>query len=246
MKVVVFGGTGLIGGKLVTLLRGVGHEAVPASPSSGVNTLTGEGLDEVLTGADVSVDVTNSPSFADEAVLEFFRTSTANQLAAASRAGVRHYVALSIVGTDRVRDSGYLRAKAAQEALITAGPVPYTVVRATQFFEFAVGIAATAMAGDGAAHLPSARLQPVAADDVVATLADVVQSAPARGIVEVGGPEKIALDEFVRRAVPPATTVVTDPSATYLGAAIDDTSLVTGPQARIGATTYDAWLAARG
>ncbi|MER7277312.1 SDR family oxidoreductase [Dactylosporangium sp. NPDC000244] len=245
MKVVVFGGTGLIGRKLIALLTAAGHEAVAASPSSGVDTVAGTGLDEVLAGAAVSVDVTNSPSFADDDVLAFFRASTAHMLEAASRAGVGHHVALSIVGADRGPDSGYLRAKVAQEDLITAGPVPYTIVRATQFFEFAAGIAAASTGPDGTAHLTPAKLQPVAADDVAATLADVVPGEPVKGIVELGGPEKIGLDEFVRRAVGSAPQVVTDATAPYFGAVITDDSLVTGPGARIGRITYASWLAAR-
>nr|BFE60463.1 NAD(P)H-binding protein [Dactylosporangium thailandense] len=245
MKVVVFGGTGLIGRKLIALLTAAGHEAVAASPSSGVDTVAGTGLDEVLAGAAVSVDVTNSPSFADDDVLAFFRASTAHMLEAAARAGVGHHVALSIVGADRVPDGGYLRAKVAQEDLITAGPVPFTIVRATQFFEFAAGIAASSTGPDGTAHLTPAKLQPVAADDVAATLADVVPGEPVKGIVEVGGPEKIGLDEFVRRAVGSAPQVVTDATAPYFGAVITDDSLVTGPGARIGGITYASWLAAR-
>ncbi|WP_433202916.1 SDR family oxidoreductase [Dactylosporangium sp. CS-047395] len=245
MKVVVFGGTGLIGRKLIALLQTDGHEAVSASPSSGVDTIANVGLDEVLAGADACVDVTNSPSFADDDVLAFFRTSTTHLLAAAARAGVRHYVALSIVGTDRVPTSGYLRAKVAQEELITNGPVPYTIVRATQFFEFAPGIAASSVGSDGASHLTPAKLQPVAADDVAATVADAVQAPPVNGYVELGGPEKIGLDEFVRKAVGGNAKIVTDPSATYFGASITDDSLVTSPGARIGGITYDEWLAAR-
>ncbi|GAA3453355.1 SDR family oxidoreductase [Dactylosporangium matsuzakiense] len=245
MKIVVFGGTGLIGRKLIALLERAGHAPVAASPSSGVDTIAGIGLDEVLAGADVSVDVTNSPSFAEDDVLAFFRTSTANQLAAAAKAGVGHHVALSIVGTDRVPDSGYLRAKAVQEELITSGPVPFTIVRATQFYEFAAGIAASATGPDGTVHLTPAKLQPVAADDVARVLAEVVPAPPVKGIVELGGPEKIGLDEFVRRAVDPSTIIVTDPAATYFGAHIDDTQLTTGPHAHIGAIGYADWLAAR-
>ncbi|WP_432824509.1 SDR family oxidoreductase [Dactylosporangium sp. CA-092794] len=247
MKIVVIGGTGLIGRRLVTLLAEAGHEAVPASPSSGVDTLTGAGLDAALSGADVVVDVSNSPSFADDDVLAFFRTSTTNLLAAASRAGVGHYVALSVVGSDRAPGSGYLRAKVAQEQLIAAGPLPWTVLRATQFFEFAPGIAASSADGD-AIRLPSALIQPVAADDVAATLALLAPDQAAKGIVELGGPERIPLDEFVRRylsATGDARIVVTDPSAPYFGARIDDTMLVTGPDAHVGQVRYTDWLAAR-
>ncbi|MGI5184666.1 SDR family oxidoreductase [Dactylosporangium sp. CA-152071] len=247
MKFVIIGGTGLIGGKLTHLLRTAGHEVVPASPATGVNTVTGEGLPEVLAGAQVVVDVSNSPSFEDAAVLEFFRTSARNLLAAARTAGVSHVVALSVVGADRLPDSGYLRAKVAQEAAITGSGLPFTILRATQFFEFTQAIAQSAVV-DGAIHLPPALYQPVAADDVAATLADVAQAAPVDGIVELGGPEPVRMDEHVRRflaaqeGAEPVQEVTTDPHARYFGAELDDTSLTPGPGARIGTIHFVDWL----
>jgi uncharacterized protein YbjT (DUF2867 family) len=221
MKVVVIGGSGLIGKKLVTILRELGHEAAPASPSSGVNSLTGEGLAEAFTGARAVVDVSNSPSFADDAVLEFFETSTRNLLAAEAAAEVGHHVALSVVGADRLPDSGYMKAKVAQERLIAAGEVPYTILRATQFYEFLGGIAGS---GTGPVHLPTAPMQPLAADDVAAVLADVVVGTPVNGIVELAGPEALPIAEFVERflaARGDTRTVVVDPEARYFGAALD-------------------------
>src|SRR5262245_32822302 len=194
MKIVVIGGSGLIGKKLVPILRGLGHEAVPASPSSGVNTLTGEGLADALAGAEVVVDVSNSPSFADAAVLEFFQTSTRNLMAAEAAAGVRHHVALSVVAADRLPDSGYMRAKIVQERLIAAAGIPYSILRATQFFEFLGGIAGPKGDGD-TVRLSTAPMQPMAADDVAAALADVVVGAPVNGIVEVAGPESLSMAE---------------------------------------------------
>ncbi|MFF5227906.1 SDR family oxidoreductase [Dactylosporangium sp. NPDC000521] len=247
MKFVIIGGTGLIGGKLTHLLRTAGHEVVPASPATGVNTVTGEGLPEVLSGAQVVVDVSNSPSFEDAAVLEFFRTSARNLLAAARSAGVSHVVALSVVGADRLPDSGYLRAKVAQEAAITASGLPYTILRATQFYEFTQAIAQSAVV-DGAIHLPPALYQPVAADDVAATLADVAQAAPADGVIELGGPEPVRMDEHVRRflaaqeGAEPVQQVTTDPHARYFGTELDDTSLTPGPAARIGTIHFVDWL----
>ncbi|MEV0564309.1 NAD(P)H-binding protein [Dactylosporangium sp. NPDC050588] len=247
MKFVIIGGTGLIGGKLTHLLRTAGHEVVPASPATGVNTVTGEGLPEVLAGAQVVVDVSNSPSFEDAAVLEFFRTSARNLLAAARTAGVSHVVALSVVGADRLPDSGYLRAKVAQEAAITGSGLPFTILRATQFFEFTQAIAQSAVV-DGAIHLPPALYQPVAADDVAATLADVAQAAPVGGIVELGGPEPVRMDEHVRRflaaqeGAEPVQEVTTDPHARYFGTELDDTSLTPGPAARLGAIHFVDWL----
>lgn len=252
MRFVVIGGSGLIGGKVVGLLRAAGHDVVPASPATGVNTITGEGLAPALDGAQVVIDVANSPSFESAAVLEFFRTSAGNLLAAARAAGVGHVVALSVVGADRLPDSGYLRAKVAQEAAITAGGVPFTIVRATQFFEFTGAIAQSA-AVDGAIHLPPALYQPVAADDVAATVADVAQAAPVNGIVELGGPEKVGMDDLVRRfltareaaheGAEPVRKVVTDPHARYFGTELDNASLNPGPGARIGAITFADWLA---
>ena len=247
MKIVVIGGSGLIGRKLVPILRELGHDAVPASPSSGVNTLTGEGLTKALAGAGVVVDVANSPSFADADVLKFFETSTRNLLAAESAAGVGHHVALSVVGADRLPDSGYMRAKVAQERLIVAGKVPYTIVRATQFFEFLGGIAGPRSDGD-TVRLPTAPMQPLAADDVAAALAKVVVGAPVNGIVELAGPEALPIAEFVRQflaATGDDRTVVADPQARYFGAALDDRGLNPGDNPRIGATRFKEWIVGR-
>ncbi len=244
MKVVIIGGSGLIGKKLATLLRERGHNAVSASPSSGVNTLTGEGLAEALTGADVVVDVSNSPSFADAAVMEFFVTSTRNLLAAEATAGVKHHVALSVVGADRLPDSGYMRAKLAQEQLIEAGRVPYTIVRATQFFEFLGGIAGAGSADD-VVRLPTAPMQPLAADDVATALADVVVGTPVNGMVELAGPEALSIADFVGRyltATGDKRTVVSDPNARYFGAALDNRGLAPGANPRTGPTRFADWL----
>jgi uncharacterized protein YbjT (DUF2867 family) len=244
MKVVVIGGSGLVGKKLVPILRKLGHEAVPASPSSGVNTLTGEGLAGALAGADVVVDVTNAPSWEDAAVLEFFQTSTRNLLAAERAAGVGHHVALSVVGADRIPDSGYMRAKFAQEQLIKAGRVPYTIVRATQFFEF-LGAIAGPKAGGDTVRLPSAPMQPLAADDVAAALADVVAGPPVNGIVELAGPEALPVAEFVGlylAASGDKRVVVADPQARYFGAALDERGLNPGANPRIGPTRFETWI----
>ena len=225
MKIVVIGGSGLIGKKLIPLLRERGHEAVSASPSSGVNTITGEGLAEALAGADVVVDVTNSPSWEDKAVLEFFETSTRNILAAEAAAGVKHHVALSVVGADRMPDSGYMRAKVAQEKLIKAGRVPYTILRATQFFEF---LGAIAGPGADTVRVSDAPMQPLAADDVAAALADVAVGSPANGMLEVAGPEALSIAAFVGKALAASgdtRRVVADPQARYFGAALDDLGL---------------------
>jgi uncharacterized protein YbjT (DUF2867 family) len=245
MKIVVIGGTGLIGKKLIPLLRERGHEAVAASPASGVNTLTGEGLAEVLAGAQVVVDVSNSPSFEDKAVLEFFEKSTRNLLAAEAAAGVGHHVALSVVGADRIPDSGYMRAKVAQERLIKGGKAPYTIVRATQFFEF---LGAIAGSGDdsGTGRVPDAPMQPLAADDVAAALTDVAVGRPANAILEVAGPEAQSMAAFVRRALAAGgdtRTVVADPQARYFGAALDARGLTPdGANPRIGSTRFEEWL----
>ncbi len=245
MKIVVIGGSGLIGKKLVPILRKKGHEAVAASPSSGVNSLTGEGLAGALAGASVVVDVTNSPSWEDAAVLKFFETSTRNLLAAEAAAGVGHHVAVSIVGADRIPDSGYMRAKVAQEGLIKAGKVPYTIVRATQFFEFLGGIAQSGAAGD-TVRLPTAPMQPLAADDVAAALADVAVGRPVNGIVELAGPEALPIAEFVRRflaANGDKLAVVPDPQARYYGAVLDSRGLTPdGANPRIGPTRFEAWI----
>jgi uncharacterized protein YbjT (DUF2867 family) len=245
MKIVVIGGTGLIGTKLVSRLRSKGQEVVPASPNSGVNTVTGEGLAGALAGAQVVVDVANSPSFEDRAVLEFFQASGRNLLAAEADAGVSHHVALSVVGTDRLPDSGYLRAKLAQEELIKASGRPYTIVRATQFYEFVGAIAQSGAVGD-TVHLPPALVQPMAADDVAAALAEVALATPVNGTVEIAGPDKIPLDEAARRLFRVShdpRRVVADVRATYFGTILDDTSLTPGDSPRLGSIRFDEWLA---
>jgi uncharacterized protein YbjT (DUF2867 family) len=244
MKIVVIGGTGLIGSKLVSKLREHGHEAVAAAPNTGVNTLTGEGLAEVLKGASVVVDVSNSPSWDDAAVLNFFVTSTRNLLTHESSAGVRHHVALSVVGTDRLSESGYFRAKIAQEKLIEDSSIPYSIVHATQFFEFLKGLADISMV-DGKVHLPPVLFQPMAADDVASGVARVAVGPPVNGTVEIAGPEQFRLDELVRRrlaAVKDPREVVADPNARYSGAKISEKTLVPGKHARLGETTFETWL----
>jgi uncharacterized protein YbjT (DUF2867 family) len=244
MKIVVIGGSGLIGTKLVHKLREHGDEVVAASRSSGVNTLTGEGLAGALTGAQVVVDVANSPSFEDKAVLEFFETAGRNLLAAEAAAGVGHHVALSVVGTDRLPASGYLRAKMAQENLIRASGIPFTIVRATQFFEFVGSIAQSATDGT-TVRLPPALMQPIAADDVAAALADIALGEPINGMVEVAGPEPIRQDELVRRflsATGDARKVITDVHARYYGTELNDQSLMPGDNPRIGPTRFEDWL----
>ncbi len=244
MKIVVIGGSGLIGTKLVRNLRQRGHEVVAASLSSGVNILTGEGLAEALTGAQVVVDVANSPSFEDKAVLEFFETAGRNLLAAEAAAGVGHHVALSVVGTDRLLASGYFRAKMAQENIIKASKIPYTILRSTQFFEFISGIAKSSTVGQ-VVHLSPALVQPIASDDVAAALADVAVKAPVNGTIEVAGPEPIRLDELVRRflgANRDARKVTTDVHARYFGTELNDQSLTPGDKPRIGPTRFEDWL----
>jgi uncharacterized protein YbjT (DUF2867 family) len=244
MKIVVIGGTGLIGSKLVDKLEEHGHEAVAASPNSGVNTLTGEGLAEVLEGAAVVVDVSNSPSFEDAAVLEFFQTSTRNLLAAEQAAGVGHHVALSVVGTDRLTESGYFRAKIAQEQLIRSSPIPYSLVHATQFFEFVKSIAAGATDGD-TVRLAPVLIQPIAADDVASAVGRVTVGAPVNGIVEVAGPEPYRLDELIREgleAQDDPRRVVADPDARYFGARLTETTLMPGADAQLGETRFTDWL----
>jgi uncharacterized protein YbjT (DUF2867 family) len=244
MKILVIGGSGLIGTKLVKLLRERGHEAVPASPSSGVNILTGEGLGAAMKGAQVVVDVCNSPSFEDKAVLEFFETA-GHQIAAAEKtAGVGHHVALSVVGSERMPASGYFRAKVAQEKLIKSSGIPYTIVRATQFFEF-VGAIAQSGGGGADVHLPPALMQPIVSDDVAAALADVALEKPANGMIEVAGPERIGMDALVAKylkATGDARKVVTDPKARYFGTEVDDRSLTPGDNPRLGPTRFDVWL----
>src|SRR6184192_1102056 len=229
-KIVVIGGSGLIGAKLVKNLRQQGHEVLPASPSSGVNTITGEGLAEALVGASVVVDVANSPSFEDKAVLEFFETSGRNLLAAESATGVGHHIALSVVGTDRLLASGYFRAKMAQENLIKASAIPYTIVRATQFFEFVSGIAQLATEGQ-TVRLPAAMMQPIVSDDVAAIVVDVALAKPLNSTIDLAGPERIRMDELVRQflsANGDARKVVTDASALYYGINVNDQSLTPG------------------
>lgn len=244
LKIVVIGGTGLIGTKVVKRLREQGHEVTAASPSSGVNAVTGEGLAAALTGAQVVVDVSNSPSFEDGPVMAFFESSGRNLAAAESAAGVAHHVALSVVGTDRMLASGYFRAKLAQESLIKGSAIPYTIVRATQFFEFVGTIAHSATDGQ-TVRLPSAQLQPIASDDVAAAVAEAALRAPLNGIAEVAGPERIPLDDLVRQyltATKDPRTVVTDAAATYFGTAINDESLTAGSDALLGRMRFAEWL----
>ena len=245
MRIVVIGGTGLIGAKLAGKLRQKGHEVIPAAPSTGVNTITGDGLDEVLSGAEIVVDVANSPSFEDRAVLKFFETSGRNLLAAEAAAKVRHHVALSVVGTDRLPECGYFCAKLAQENLIRASKIPYTILRATQFFEFVAGIVDSSSDGQ-IARLSPALFQPVASDDVAAALADVTLAAPINGVVELAGPERLSLDEFGRKyltATKDPRKVVADIHARYFGAELDDRSLTPGNNPRLGSVRFEDWLA---
>ncbi|WP_119079581.1 SDR family oxidoreductase [Chitinophaga alhagiae] len=247
MKIVVIGGTGLIGSKTVERLRLLGHEVIAASPATGVNTITGEGLSAALEGAGVVIDVANSPSFEDKAVLEFFQTSGRNLLAAEAEAGVQHHVALSVVGTYRLQESGYFRAKAAQETLIKRSGIPYTIVHSTQFFEFLGGIAASA-AKEEAIHLSPAFIQPIASDDVADAVADVALGAPVNGTVEIAGPEKVSLAALVARylgELKDPRTVVADNSARYFGALLNNQSLVPGPNPRIGHINFETWFANR-
>ena len=244
IKIVVIGGSGLIGKKLVKKLREQGHEAVSASPSSGVNTITGEGLADVLEGAQVVVDVANAPSWEDKAVLDFFETSSRNLLTAEGAAGVTHHVALSVVGTDRLLASGYFRAKMAQEKLIKASKIPYTIVRATQFFEFVAFIAQYAAEGP-TIRLPSVMMQPIVSDDVAAALADVALDEPINGMIEIAGPDQIRQDELVRQllsATGDPRKVVIDPKALYYGLEVNDDSLIPGSTPRLGPTHFAEWL----
>jgi uncharacterized protein YbjT (DUF2867 family) len=242
MKIVVIGGTGLIGSKLVALLR-QGHEVLAASPDSGVNTVTGEGLPQALAGAQVVVDVANSPSFEDVAVMKFFQTAGHNLLAAESTAGVRHHVALSIVGADRLPDSGYLRAKVVQENLIKGSGIPYTILRSTQFFEFGGSIADAATDGN-TVRVPDALIQPIVSDDVVSVLAEITLGPPANGTIEVGGPERLRFDAFIGRVLGAKNDkrkIVSDLHARYFGTELSEESLVPIGKARIGPTHFDAW-----
>jgi uncharacterized protein YbjT (DUF2867 family) len=245
MKIVVIGGTGLIGSKLVTRLGEHGHQAVPAAPNTGVNTLTGEGVKEVLQDADVVIDVSNSPSFADDDVMNFFRTSTTNLLEAARGAGVGHYVALSVVGTERLPESGYFRAKVAQEELIKGSGLPYSLVHATQFFEFAGGIADSATR-DGVVRLSGANVQPMAADDVAAAVGRTAAGTPVGGTVEVAGPEVFGLDQWIRTVLTARSDpreVRTDPQSRYFGAVLKPGSLLPGRDAQLAQTRLSEWLA---
>jgi uncharacterized protein YbjT (DUF2867 family) len=245
MKVVVIGGTGLIGSKVVTCLQEEDNEAVAASPDSGVNTLTGEGLSEVLEGAEVVIDVSNSPSFEDGPVMEFFTTSTTNLLAAEADAGVRHHVALSIVNDDRLTDSGYMRAKVAQEKLIGDASIPFTIIHATQFFEFAKSIADGATDGDEV-RMPHVLYQPMAADDVAAAVCEISQRSPADRVIEIGGPEQFHFDEFIQQyltAKGDPRKVVADPKARYFGTELEEDSLVPANAEHVGEIRFSDWLA---
>jgi uncharacterized protein YbjT (DUF2867 family) len=243
MKVVIIGGTGLIGSKVTALLRERGQEVVPASPDTGVNSLTGEGLAEAFAGADVVVDVSNSPSFEDAAVLHFFETSTRNMLAAEAEAGVRHHVALSVVGTERLPESGYLRAKLAQEKLIKGSTIPWSIVHATQFYEFLKRIVDEATV-DGAVRLPSVLFQPMAADDVAKAVARVAVGSPLNRTIEVGGPEQFRFDELARMTLDARNDprkVITDSGARYFGTALSERSLVPGDDANLGEISIAEW-----
>ncbi len=247
MKVVVVGGTGRLGAQVVAELKARGHDVLAASPRTGFDTIAGTGVSEGLVGAQVVVDVSNAPSFEAGAVLEFFRTSTGTLLAAERQAGTGHHVLLSIVGADRAPDSGYLRAKVAQEALVREAGVPYTIVRATQFFEF-LGDIADAATADGVVRVTSATLQPIAVHDLAALVADVVEAPPSDDVVEAAGPDAIGLDELVRRVLAAngdGRSVVTDDTVPYFGARLDDATLTPGPGARLGPTRLDDWLADR-
>ena len=244
MKIVVIGGTGLIGSKLVTKLSALGHEAVAAAPNTGVNTLTGEGLAEVLKGAQVVVDVSNSPSFEEAAVLNFFQTSTRNLLFYEAAAGVGHHVALSVVGSERLPESGYLRAKVAQEKLIKEGPIPYTIVEATQFFEFTKRIADEATVGNNVC-LPPVLFQPIAADDVASALCKAATSSPLNSKIEIAGPDVFRFDELIRQrigALNDSREVVADPHASYFGTELSERSIVPGDTAQLGETRFEDWL----
>jgi uncharacterized protein YbjT (DUF2867 family) len=244
MKIVVIGGTGLIGSKTIPILREHGHEAIAASPKSGVNTITGEGLKEAMEGTQVVIDLANSPSFEDKAVLEFFETSGRNLLAAGKAAGVQHHVALSIVGTDRTADNGYFRAKVAQEKLIVSSGVPYTIIRATQFMEFIPAIAASSADGN-VIRLSPGLFQPIASDDVAANVAEVALAPPRNGIVEIAGPDRAPFDEIIARYlrdVGDGRKVVRDPEAKYFGGRVEEHSLVPLGEARLGRIGLDEWI----
>lgn len=244
MKVLVIGGTGLIGSKLVAILNARGHQAIAASPNTGVNTITGAGLAEALAGVQVVVDVANSPSFADDAVLEFFQTSGRNLIAAEQAAGVRHHVALSVVGTDRLAQSGYFRGKIAQEKLIREGGIPYTIVHSTQFFEFLGGIVQSGAQGD-VVRLPAANVQAIASDDVAQAMADATLAAPVNGIVEIAGPSKVPMATLVERylkATGDSRKVVADKQTRYFGATLEDDTLTPGANAHLGKIDFEEWF----
>ncbi|MEY9325135.1 SDR family oxidoreductase [Sinorhizobium fredii] len=245
MKIVIIGGTGLIGSKTVDRLRKQGHEVIAASPNTGVNTITGEGLAEALAGTDVVIDLANSPSFEDKAVMEFFETSGRNLLAAEKVAGVRHHIALSVVGTERLQESGYFRAKLAQERLIKASGIPYTIVHSTQFMEFLGGIAQSGTVGE-TVHLSPAYVQPIASDDVADAMADVALARPVNGTIEIAGPERSRLSDLVGRylkAMGDARKIEPDPEARYFGARLEDGSLVSDNNPRLGRITFEEWFA---
>ena len=244
MKIVVIGGTGLIGSKVVDILKGKGHETIAAAPNTGVNTITGEGLDAALAGAQVVVDVANSPSFEDKAAMDFFQTAGKNLTAAEVKAGVAHHVALSVVGTDRLQASGYFRAKQAQESQIKASPIPYTLIHATQFFEV-LRSSAPSGSNSGEVRLPHALFQPMAAQDVASAVAEAALAAPANGTIEVAGPKTFSNDEMVGRVLAfdkDPRRIVADPETLYFGVRLDDGSLMPGRNARLGGTEFDWWL----
>ncbi|MGE0396439.1 MAG: SDR family oxidoreductase [Kofleriaceae bacterium] len=246
MRIVIIGGSGLIGSRVVKRLADLGHDAVAASPSSGVDTLTGTGVRDVMEGASVVVDVSNSPSFEDDAVMRFFQTSTRNLLSAEIEAGVNHHVALSVVGTERLGESGYFRAKIAQEEQIRTSPIPYTIVHATQFFEFLESLATIQAVGD-VVRVPPVWMQPMAADDVAAAVANVAVQPPLQGTLEIGGPAPFRMNEIIERRLRAANdlrSVVIDPHARYSGATLDERTLVPGPGARLGSIRFDDWLVA--
>jgi uncharacterized protein YbjT (DUF2867 family) len=245
MKIVIIGGTGLIGSKTTERLRKQGHEVIAAAPNTGVNTITGEGVKEALAGAEVVIDLANSPSFEDKAAMEFFEISGRNLLAADKAAGVRHHIALSVVGTERLQDAGYFRAKLAQEKLIKASGIPYTIVHSTQFMEFLPAIAKSGAAGE-AVHLSPAYVQPIASDDVADAMAAVALAAPINGTIEISGPERVRMSELVARYLKASgdpRKVVTDPEALYFGARLNDNSLVSNNDPRLGHITFEQWFA---
>ncbi|WP_027381409.1 SDR family oxidoreductase [Chryseobacterium daeguense] len=244
MKITVIGGTGLIGSKLVNSLKSLGHDVLAASPNSGVNTLTGEGLDQALENVDVLVDVANSPSFADDDVMNFFKTSGENLMAAEKKAGINHHIALSVVGTERLQESGYFRAKKVQEDIIKASGIPYTIVHSTQFFEFVGGIVKSSTV-DNKIMVSPALIQPIASDDVVKAMTAATIGEPKNTTVEIGGPEKIKLSDLVKKytAIMKNTDeVVSDPEATYFGAPLNDSTLIPGDDAKLGTIRYDEWI----